>query len=182
MRVGHSLIQLGRHREATACFARRDRARADMPMRISTGPGVVDLGDFDAGWSEYEWRFRTEGAQKEPRRSIYPQPLVGTARGGPLAQDHSSLHASRGSAIPSCSCATLQWCRVGATVHRRACCRRPKVAWPTRSAGVTRPSRRGALPSFDISGCAAAACLICSKTRLDTIPQRAVYSAARRPG
>jgi Flp pilus assembly protein TadD len=71
--LGHSLVQLGRHREAVASFARAialEPANADAHFNLALA--LLTLGDFEHGWKEYEWRFRTEGLA--PSRSTYPQP------------------------------------------------------------------------------------------------------------
>ncbi|MEA2679041.1 MAG: hypothetical protein QOK03_763, partial [Candidatus Binataceae bacterium] len=71
--LGHALVQLGRHRDAIASFERAvalapDNANAHFNLALA----LLLLGDFEAGWAEYEWRFRTEGLKAS--RSIYPQP------------------------------------------------------------------------------------------------------------
>jgi Flp pilus assembly protein TadD len=71
--LGHALIELGRHRDATACFARAIALEPDNAnAHFNLGLASLALGDFEAGWKEYEWRFRTEGLASS--RSVFPQP------------------------------------------------------------------------------------------------------------
>jgi Flp pilus assembly protein TadD len=71
--LGHALGDLGRQREAIASFRRAiafepDNAGAHFNLALV----LLTLGDFEAGWAEYEWRFRVEGMAAS--RSPFPQP------------------------------------------------------------------------------------------------------------
>jgi tetratricopeptide (TPR) repeat protein len=67
-------------------------------------------GDFEAGWAQYEWRFKTEGTHRmhTPRR-VFDAPRWSGRE--PLAGKHILLHAEQGFGD------TLQFCRY---VHRVA--------------------------------------------------------------
>ncbi|MBT5415564.1 MAG: tetratricopeptide repeat protein, partial [Rhodospirillaceae bacterium] len=90
--LGIALCDLGRYDEAQVAISRAiaakpDHAAAHMQL------GVLRLlhGDFLAGWSSYEWRWRTRPFQREARR--YTQPLW---NGAPLAGRRILLHAEQG--------------------------------------------------------------------------------------
>jgi hypothetical protein len=90
--LGIALCDLGRYDEAQeaisrAIAAKPDHAAAHMQL------GVLRLlrGDFLAGWSSYEWRWRTRPFLREAQR--YTQPIWD---GGPLEGKRILLHAEQG--------------------------------------------------------------------------------------
>jgi tetratricopeptide (TPR) repeat protein len=71
--LGRLLVQLGRHREAVASFMRAIKLEpGNASAHFNLALTLLTMGDMEAGWAEYEWRFRTEGLKAS--RSVYPQP------------------------------------------------------------------------------------------------------------
>jgi len=152
-----------------------DNADAHFQLALA----LLTLGDFDAGWSEYEWRFRTEGLKAS--RFDLPSAAIGTAW-SPRRQDHSSLHRAGARRFHHVRALRSNWWpALGATVHRPACCRRPRC-WPTRSSGVTPIAPGDPLPSVRHFRLRCSACLILLKTRIDTIPANVPYIRPRATG
>jgi tetratricopeptide (TPR) repeat protein len=142
--LGNTLRELGRHREALQAFERA----------LALDPGLAQahfirsfvlllLGDYAAGWKEYDWRWRLPAFDAPVRR--FPQPMW---NGAPLAGT-VLLHAEQGLGD------TLQFVRYAPRVAER--CRRvilecqPELASLLHGvAGAAEVLARGApLPPFD---------------------------------
>jgi Flp pilus assembly protein TadD len=172
--LGLSLIELGRHREATACFARAialepDNANAHFNLALA----LLTLGDFEAGWAEYEWRFRTEGLK--PSRSVYPQPHWDGVE--PLAGKTIHLYTEQGlgDSIMFARYAPMV-AALGATVIAGLLPQAKVLA--TEISGVTPIAPGDPLPSFDLQAPLLSLPHLL-KTRIDTIPADVPYIRPR---
>jgi hypothetical protein len=71
---GTALVDLGRHSDALESY---DEALTSAPdcadAHFNAAMVRLSLGDFHAGWREYEWRWSTR--QLAPHRRPFPQPL-----------------------------------------------------------------------------------------------------------
>ncbi len=90
---GHALRRLDRPAEALADFNAAMTAAPEFPeAHFEAAMTHLTLGDFDAGWKEYEWRWKT-GAFVRQRRSL-PAPLwLGNE---PVGGKTILLHAEQG--------------------------------------------------------------------------------------
>jgi tetratricopeptide (TPR) repeat protein len=69
---GLALGNAGRHREAMEAFTRAIALEPDnADMHFHRALELLTLGDFEAGWEEYEWRFASDGVANS--RSPHPQ-------------------------------------------------------------------------------------------------------------
>jgi Tfp pilus assembly protein PilF len=90
---GHALRRLDRPAEALADFTAAVAAAPEFPeAHFEAAMTLMTLGDFDAGWKEYEWRWKT-AAFARYRRQL-PAPLwLGDA---PVSGKTILLHAEQG--------------------------------------------------------------------------------------
>jgi hypothetical protein len=137
------------------------------------GLSSLVTGDFEHGWSEYEWR-REAPAAKIPARD-FPQPRW-------LGEDDIAgktilLHGEQGFGD------TIQFCRYVPLAAARGARVILEVAEPLRElmtdlAGTTKIIPKGdPLPDFDFQ-CPLPSLPLAFKTRLDTIPSGAAYLRA----
>jgi tetratricopeptide (TPR) repeat protein len=143
--LGNTLRELGRHREALEAF---ERAIAIDPQlaqaHFSRAFVLLLLGDYAAGWREYDWRWRLSAFNAPVRR--FAQPMWD---GQPLPAGTVLLHAEQGLGD------TLQFVRYAPLVAER--CQgvilesQPELAPLMHGvAGVGRVVARGEpLPPFD---------------------------------
>jgi tetratricopeptide (TPR) repeat protein len=102
------------------------------------------MGNFEAGWSHYEWRWRTKDRIFVPRN--FPQPLWD---GQPLEGRSLLVHAEQGLGD------TLQFVRFAPLVQQRGCrvileCQKPLQTLLSSCRGIDQLVARGdALPPFD---------------------------------
>ncbi len=90
---GHALRRLDRPFEALADFEAALKAGPDFPeAHFEAAMTRLMLGDFDAGWRAYEWRWRT-GAFARQRRQLQPPLWLGDA---PVSGKTILLHAEQG--------------------------------------------------------------------------------------
>jgi tetratricopeptide (TPR) repeat protein len=109
--LGIVLVDQGRLAEAMACYRRALELKPDLPeARLNRALDWLLSGDFQHGWPEYEWRWRTKG---HPRLS-FRQPFWD---GRPLEGKTILLHAEQGLGD------TIQFVRYAAWVKDRG----PKV-------------------------------------------------------
>jgi hypothetical protein len=172
--LGHLLIQLGRHREAIASFARAialepDNANAHFNLALA----LLTVGELEAGWREYEWRFRTEGLKAS--RSIYPQPHWDGVES--LAGKTINVYTEQGlgDSIMFVRYAPMLAAQ-GATVIAGLLPQAKVLA--TEIDGVTPVAPGDPLPRFDIQ-CPLLSLPYLLKTRLETIPANVPYIRPR---
>jgi Flp pilus assembly protein TadD len=102
--LGHALYEQGRYDEAGECFRRAlnlDPNHAEAHGNLSHM--LLLKGDFEAGWHEYEWRWKS----RDLRPREFEQPRW---EGGPVAGKTILLHAEQGLGD------TLQFVRYAAAV------------------------------------------------------------------
>ncbi len=171
---GSALHALGRPQEALACYGQALRLQPELADAHWNGSlSRLLLGDFAAGWQQYEWRWKTE-AFTSPQRN-FAQPLwLGQ---GSLAGKTILLHAEQGLGD------TIQFCRyaqrvaaAGATVLLEAqAALKPLLAGLE---GVERILAQGEpLPAFDCH-CPLMSLPLAFATGLDTIPAEIPYLRA----
>jgi tetratricopeptide (TPR) repeat protein len=107
--LGLALVDMNRHADALSSY---DRALALKPDSVeghwNRALCLLQMGRLDAGWREYEWRFRRKRNQSAPR--AFAAPLwLGDA---PLDGKTILLHAEQGLGD------TLQFCRYASLVAR----------------------------------------------------------------
>jgi Flp pilus assembly protein TadD len=90
---GNVLQQLGRHRDAVAAYDRAlDLAPGSVDAHWNRGLCHLLMGDYAAGWPDYEWRWRRGARETQPRG--FAQPLW--LGGEDLAGRTILLHAEQG--------------------------------------------------------------------------------------
>ena len=171
---GHALRRLDRPVEALANFraalvAGPEFAEAHFEAAMTR----LSMGDFDAGWKEYEWRWKT-GAFARHR----PQPQAPLWLGdAPVAGKTILLHAEQGFGD------TIQFCRYVPQVAERAAhviveVQKPLCALMKSLTGAAQIVPRGeALPDFDLH-CPLLSLPLAFGTRLETIPSQTPYLTA----
>jgi tetratricopeptide (TPR) repeat protein len=166
--LGAALTDQGRLEEAMACYRRALELQPDLPdARFNRSLLLLVSGDFQHGWPEYEWRWRTKGHRPLPFR----QPLWD---GRPLPGKTMLLHAEQGLGD------TIQFLRYAALVKDRG----PKVIVEIQGPlvrllascrGVDESIGRGNdLPTFDVYAPLASLPGI-FHTSLETIPAEVPY-------
>ncbi len=171
--LGHALYEQGRYDEAGECFQRTielDPNHAEAHGNLSHL--LLLKGDFEAGWCEYEWRWKSGGLV--PREFEQPR-----WDGGPLAGKTILLHAEQGLGD------TIQFVRYAAvlksvgTVVVLECPSSLKQLLAT-CAGIDRLIGFGEeLPAFDVHAPLLSVPGIL-KTTLGTIPANIPYLDADR--
>jgi Tfp pilus assembly protein PilF len=142
--LGNALRASGRLAEAMACYDQALRLKPDFAqVHLSRSLLRLQMGDFEQGWSEYEWRFQcTEYAI--PR---FRQPLWDGSR---LDDQTILLYADHGLGD------TLQFIRYARVVQERGgrvlvACRQPLARILASCPGVARVIPEGAiLPEFQV--------------------------------
>lgn len=108
--LGLTYVDLNRHADALACY---DRALALAPdaaeAHWNRALCLLQMGRFDAGWREYEWRWERKRIKAGKRRFTQPLWLGDTSIDGKTIL----LHAEQGLGD------TIQFCRYAAQVARR---------------------------------------------------------------
>jgi tetratricopeptide (TPR) repeat protein len=145
--TGNALRSLRRHEEAKAAYAQAIEIDPDYVLAHCMRAFLcLSIGDFEAGWSEYEWRWRD--AQLDGSRREFVQPRW--THGMPLAGRTILLYAEQGLGD------TLQFCRyvplvkaLGATVVLEV--QRELTGLLASLRGVDAlVARGGPLPPFDL--------------------------------
>jgi tetratricopeptide (TPR) repeat protein len=166
--LGLALQEQGKLGEAIACF---DRAVEAKPRHANAhwNRSLVQLlqGDFQRGWSEYEWRWQMRRSPPRP----FSQPLW---EGGPLQGRTILLHAEQGLGD------TIQFIRYAELVKQQGGTvvvesQRPLVSLLASCRGADRLIARGdPLPSFDVH-CPLLSLPRVFSTSLETIPRGGPY-------
>jgi tetratricopeptide (TPR) repeat protein len=170
---GHALRRLDKSVEALVDFkAALATAPAFPEAHFESGMALLSLGDFDAGWKAYEWRWKT-GAFARHRRQLQAPLWLGDA---PISGRTILLHAEQGFGD------TIQFIRYAPLLASRGAkviCEvqpelRPLLA-PLE--GVTVIAQGEPLPAFDLH-CPLLSLPCAFATRLETIPADVPYLAA----
>jgi tetratricopeptide (TPR) repeat protein len=173
---GNALRILQRHAQALASFDQAVAINQDYAeTRWNRACLRLLLADFERGWKEYEWRWKTQEFASGRRDFAQPQ-----WRGEePLAGRTILLHAEQGygDAIQFVRYAPLV-AALGAKVILEV--PRPLTALFSRIAGVSLVIGRGdKLPELDCH-CPLVGLPLAFKTRLETIPASTAYLSAAR--
>jgi len=171
---GLVLTDLRRPQEAIASYEAALAIRPDLAeAHANRGCLRLLIGDFERGWSDHEWRWRTPDLA--PWRRDFAQPLwLGEA---PLAGKTILLHAEQGLGD------AIQFVRyvprVVESAGRVVLEAPPALAglFSRLAASVSIVSRGAALPAFDCH-CPLLSLPLAFKTRLDTIPATTPYLSA----
>jgi tetratricopeptide (TPR) repeat protein len=171
---GNALAELGRHREALESVG---RAIAVNPNYINAQWNAsllqLRLGNFAAGWEQYEWRWKRGEGLKKKRN--FSQPLwLGDA---PIAGRTILLHAEQGFGD------TIQFVRYAPILVQRGANVIVEVQPPLKSLlapigeGVQVIGSGEAMPSFDLH-CPLLSLPLAFRTAFDTIPAAVPYLVA----
>lgn len=166
--LGITLVKLNDIAGAQAGFAEALRLRPDYPKaRTNRAMAWLQMGDYERGWSEYEWRWQTEDFT--PRSFHQPR-----WDGSPLTGRTILLHAEQGLGD------TIQFIRYAPLVQQRGgvvLVEAPARLLPllTRCPGIDRLTARGApLPEFDVEAPLLSLPALLHTT-LDTVPAPIPY-------
>jgi tetratricopeptide (TPR) repeat protein len=170
---GHALRRIDRPDEALADFGAALAVSPDFPeARFEAAMTRLTLGDFDAGWKGYEWRWKTEAFARHRRQ--FPAPLwLGDQA---IAGKTILLHAEQGFGD------TIQFIRYAALLverDARVICEVQPGLVPLLSQlkDITVVASGQPLPAFDLH-CPLLSLPLAFKTRLDTVPASIPYLAA----
>ncbi len=170
---GHALRRLDRPTEALANFEAAMAAAPDFAeAHFEAAMTHLTLGDFDAGWKHYEWRWKT-GAFARHRRPFRAPPWLGVE---PLAGKTILLHAEQGFGD------TIQFIRYAPLLARQGgkviCEVQPELQQLLSGiADVTVFASGGSRPAFDLHAPLLSLPLAFG-TQPETIPAAAPYLAA----
>ncbi|MBC8750744.1 MULTISPECIES: tetratricopeptide repeat protein [Paraburkholderia] len=173
---GNALRALRRHEEAKEAYAQAIEIDPDYVLAHCLRAFLcLSIGDFEAGWAEYEWRWRD--AQLDTSRREFAQPRW--TRDRPVADRTILLYAEQGLGD------TLQFCRYVSLV--KALGARVILESPTELKallesldGVDALVERGApLPPFDLH-CPLLSLPLEFQTDIPTIPSDVPYLQADR--
>jgi tetratricopeptide (TPR) repeat protein len=142
--LGIALRELGMLDEGIACWRRALELKPDFAQaRLNQSLISLLTGDFQRGWPEFEWRWKTKQC---PRRDFSQAPWDGQ----PLEGSTILLHAEQGLGD------TIQFIRYVPLVKQRGGaviveCQRPLLSLLTSCVGIDRLVGRGEpLPAFDV--------------------------------
>ncbi len=169
--LGVVLDKQARHAEAGDAFREAVRLRPDYAeAHLNRALGWIQAGQFEQGWAEYEWRWRSPGTT----RPQFPQPHWG---GEPLAGRTILLYAEQGLGD------TFQFIRYAALLKRRGAkvifdCQPSLVPLLSSCAGIDRLVARGSpLPEFH-THCGLMSLPWLMRTTLATVPADVPYLQA----
>ena len=173
---GHALRRLDRPIEALAGFEAAIAAKSDFPeAHFEAAMTRLSLGDFEAGWKAYEWRWRT-GAFAAQRRPFQAPFWLGQA---PVAGKTVLLHAEQGFGD------TIQFIRYAPLLAGRGArvvCEvqpelQPLLAYLQNAHDITVMAKGEPLPAFDLH-CPLLSLPLAFGTLPATIPAAVPYLAA----
>ena len=170
---GHALRRLDRPAEALVALTSAIVNAPEFPEgHFEAAMAQLTLGDFESGWKEYEWRWKT-GSFADKRRSFRAPLWLGDA---PLSGKTILLHAEQGFGD------TIQFIRYAPLVAERGArviCEVQGELQPLMSQleGIDVVARGAALPRFDLH-CPLLSLPLAFGTRGDTIPAGIPYLAA----
>jgi tetratricopeptide (TPR) repeat protein len=173
---GHALRRLDRPVEALAGFEAAIAAKSDFPeAHFEAAMTRLSLGDFEAGWKAYEWRWRT-GAFAAQRRQFRVPLWLGEA---PIAGRTVLLHAEQGFGD------TIQFIRYAPLLTERGAkvvCEvqpelQPLLAQLQNAHDIIVMARGEPLPAFDLH-CPLLSLPLAFGTQPATIPAAISYLAA----
>lgn len=173
---GHALRRLNRPQEALGDFAAALSKAPEFPeAHFEMALARMTLGDFDAGWKEYEWRWKT-GAFADKRRAFRPPLWLGDA---PLAGKTILLHAEQGLGD------TIQFIRYAPLLLERGArviceVQGELVSLLSQLEGVEVIAQGDRLPDFDLH-CPLLSLPLAFGASLETIPAATPYLAAPAP-
>jgi len=170
---GHALRRLDRPAEALVDFKAALAAAPEFPeAHFEAAMTLLTLGDFDAGWKEYEWRWKA-GAFARHRRQFNAPLWLGDE---PVSGKTILLHAEQGFGD------TIQFIRYAPLLASRGAkviCEVQPELQPllARLEGVTVVAAGAPLPAFDLH-CPLLSLPLAFRTRPETIPAAIPYLAA----
>ena len=170
---GHALRRLDRPFEALTDFKAALAAAPEFAeAHFEAAMAHLTLGDFDTGWQEYEWRWKTAAFARH-RRPFRAPPWLGNE---PVAGKSILLHAEQGFGD------TLQFVRYASLLARRGAkviCEVQPELQPLLSqlADVTVIASGGTRPAFDLHT-PLLSLPLAFKTRTETIPDAVPYLLA----
>ncbi len=170
---GHTLRRLDRPAEALTEFSAAIKSAPDFAeAHFEAAMAHITLGDFDAGWKAYEWRWKT-GAFARQRRSL-PAPLWLGDR--PVGGKTILLHAEQGFGD------TIQFIRFAPLLKRLGanviCEVQPELQPLLVQLDNVQVIAAGApLPAFDLH-CPLLSLPLAFKMQLETIPASIPYLSA----
>jgi tetratricopeptide (TPR) repeat protein len=170
---GHALRRLDRPQEALESFATAIRKSPEFPeAHFESALAHLTLGDFDAGWKAYEWRWKTN-AFADKRRSFRQPQWFGNV---PAAGKTILLHAEQGFGD------TLQFIRYALLLAGRGvrviCEVQPElISLLAELDGIEIVAKGSALPHFDLH-CPLLSLPLAFATERATIPAQIPYLTA----
>jgi tetratricopeptide (TPR) repeat protein len=170
---GHALRRLDRPAEALRDFEAALSAAPEFPeAHFEAAMTRLTMGDFDAGWKSYEWRWKT-GAFARQRRQLRAPLWLG---GEPVAGKTILLHAEQGFGD------TIQFIRYAPLLARRGakviCEVQPELQHLlSQFEGVTVIASGEPLPAFDLHT-PLLSLPLAFKTQPETIPAAIPYLTA----
>jgi Tfp pilus assembly protein PilF len=169
--LGNLLRDQGRLDEAAASYQRAVELNSDLAYTRNNRAQVYLLnGNYEEGWVEYEWRWRTREFAMPP----YPQPLWD---GSPLLGRTILLHAEQGLGD------TIQFIRYASLVQRQGGrvvvrCQEPLVRLLQTCPGIDRvAAHENDLPPFEVHAPLMSLPRLL-RTTLATVPAEVPYLAA----
>ena len=170
---GHARRRLDHPAEALADLKSALAAAPDLAeAHFETALTLLTLGDFDAGWKEYEWRWKTAAFARQ-RRPFQSGPWLGEQ---PVSGKTILLHAEQGFGD------TIQFIRYAPLLARQGAkvvCEVQAELRPVLSQleDVAVVASGEPLPAFDLH-CPLLSLPLACGTKLQTIPAAAPYLAA----
>jgi tetratricopeptide (TPR) repeat protein len=171
--LGLAMAMTGRTAEAVAWYERSLQLRGDAAeVRFNRAVALLGLGDYEHGWQEYEWRWRTD--QMKGTRRKFPVPAWD---GSPPAGKTILLHAEQGLGD------TIQFFRLASVLAERGATVIAQVPEPLIMLMRTCPgvsdvlTPGGPVPAFDWN-CPLMSLPLALRLKVADIPNRVPYLTA----